>query len=285
MSEKPRLVLHIGMHKTGSTSLQWFFVLNRPWLRLCGIDYPKARDAKGRGMAKHNDLFHAISHEKDFQRAHPVFGPSAERVEALARRLQPGRVLLLSAEGFSGESPAFAKAFAPLAERAEVRIVCFLRRQDEWVQSFYKQMVLSREVRESRSFEEFLATKSTRDHLDYLQLLNWWSEAFGEPSIGVTIYPPNNSIPRAFLEAARLPLALRFLPFAGGTRNLSQSSGFIERIRSANQAGLPKPQPDPRDRDEPFFTPEARLAFMKSFEADNETIRARFRPDLKCLFD
>jgi len=63
MSEKPRLVLHIGMHKTGTTSLQWFFVLNRLLLHLWGIDYPRAYGADGRRLAAHNDLFHAISRE------------------------------------------------------------------------------------------------------------------------------------------------------------------------------------------------------------------------------
>ncbi|MES2944380.1 MAG: hypothetical protein V4772_16045, partial [Pseudomonadota bacterium] len=127
------------MHKTGSTSLQRFFVLNRLGLRLSGIDYPKAQNADGRQLSKHNDLFHAISHEKDFNEAHPVFGPSAARVEGFTKLLKPGRVLLLSAEGFSGENPAFARALAPLREHADVRVVCFLRRQDDWIESFYKQ--------------------------------------------------------------------------------------------------------------------------------------------------
>lgn len=284
MSEKPHLVLHIGMHKTGTTSLQWFFVLNRLLLRLWGIDYPKAYNASGRRLAKHNDLFHAISHEKDFNCAHPVLGPSSERVKAIAARLKPRRVTLLSAEGLSGESPAFAKAFAPLRDQADVRVVCFLRRQDDWVQSFYKQMVLSLEVRESRDFVGFLEAESTRMHLDYLQLLSWWAEAFGERAIRVAIYPPSAGILPAFLDAAGLPRALRFLPFSGAMRNRSQASGYIERIRAANRANLPKPQPAPEDGDAPFFTPEARRKFMNNFEAANEVIRRKFRPDLERLF-
>lgn len=284
MSAKPRLVLHIGMHKTGTTSLQWFFVLYRPWLRLLGIDYPKAFDANGRRLPKHNDLFHAISHEKDFHRPHPFFGPSAARVEALAEQLKPGRVTLLSAEGFSGESPAFAAAFAPLRERAEVRVICFLRRQDDWVESFYKQMVMSREVRECRTFDEFLKAESTRAHLDYRQLLGWWADAFGEQAIRVVIYPPAAGMLRTFLDAAGLPPALRLLPFGGSRRNCGRTSGYIERVRAANLAGLPKPEPEPGDHNEPIFAPAARQQFMTGFGADNEFIRATYRPDLATLF-
>ncbi len=284
MSKKPRLVLHIGMHKTGTTTLQWFFVLNRPWLRLLGIDYPKAFDANGRRMPKHNELFHAISHEKDFQRPHPFFGPSAARVEALADRLKPGRITLLSAEGFSGESPAFAAAFAPLRERADVRVICFLRRQDDWSQSFYKQMVMSREVREGRPFAEFLKAESTRAHLDYRQLLGWWADAFGEQAIRVAIYPPDAGMLRTFLGAAGLPPALRLLPFGGGRRNPSQTSGYIERVRAANRADLPKPEPETGDHNLPIFAPAARQRFMTEFESDNEFIRAKYRQDLTTLF-
>ena len=190
MIKLPRLLLHIGMHKTGSTSLQRFFVRNRAVLKLMGIDYPKAFDASGKRLPKHNDLFQAIWHEKDFGTAHPVLGASAGRVDQLARRIETHRITVLSAEGFSGESPAFAEAFAPLRGRFDIKVICFLRRQDDWAQSFYKQMVQSRQVCESRSFEAFLDGSSTREHLNYLQLLDWWATALGEQTIHVEIYKP-----------------------------------------------------------------------------------------------
>lgn len=140
------------MHKTGSTSLQRFFVRNRPILRILGIDYPKACDATGKRLPKHNDLFQAISHEKDHGKPHPALGPPAELIEKLSRKTQGNRITVISAEGLSGESPAFSKAFAPLRGRFDIRVVCFLRRQDDWATSFYKQMVQSREVREARGF-------------------------------------------------------------------------------------------------------------------------------------
>lgn len=285
MIKPPRLLLHIGMHKTGSTSLQRFFARNRAVLRCLGIDYPMAYDANGKRLPKHNDLFQAISHEKDIGTAHPVLGSSAERVEKIARRIEANRVTVLSAEGFSGESPAFAEAFAPLRGRFDIKVICFIRRQDDWAQSFYKQMVQSRQVCESRSFEEFLNGKNTREHLDYLQLLEWWAEALGEQAIRVEIYTPAIRVLPAFLNASGLPKSLAWLPFSRGIQNRSLASGFIERIRAANAMGSPRPLPTDSDQDAPYFTSEARQQFMAAFEADNERIRARFRPDLKRLFD
>ena len=273
------------MHKTGSSSLQLFFFCNRLILKLMGIDYPRAFDASGKRLAKHNDLFLAISHEKDFGTAHPILGASAGRVEQLARRMETKRITVLSAEGFSGESPAFAEAFAPLRGRFNIKVICFLRRQDDWVQSFYKQMVKSREVRESMRFGEFLGRQSTRQHLDYLQLLEWWSKALGEQAIRVEIYRTGTQVLPAFLNACGLPKSLRWLPYSQTTQNRSLVSGYIERIREANAVGAPYPLPSISDEDFPYFTDEDRLKFMAAFEADNERIRARFRPDLERLFD
>lgn len=285
MTKPPRLLLHIGMHKTGSTSLQRFFVRNRAVLGCLGVHYPRAFDANGKRLPKHNDLFHAISHEKDSGTAHPLLGPSAERVEMLARQIETKRITVVSAEGLSGESPAFAKAFAPLRGRIEVRVICFIRRQDDWAKSFYKQMVQSREVREGRSFEEFIAARSTREHLDYAQLLDWWADALGETSIRVEIYKPGTRVLPAFLRAAELPKSLALLPFSGGIQNRSLGSGYVERLRTANAAEAERPVPEDADGDAPYFTPEARARFMSTFEAGNEMIRARFRPDLNRLFD
>ncbi|MEX1115791.1 MAG: hypothetical protein WEB53_11115 [Akkermansiaceae bacterium] len=285
MTKPPRLLLHIGMHKTGSTSLQRFFVRNRAVLGCLGIDYPKAFDANGQLLPKHNDLFHAISHEKDFGKPHPALGPSAARVEKLACQIETKRITVVSAEGLSGENPAFAKAFAPLRGRIDVRVICFLRRQDEWAKSFYKQMVQSREVREGRNFEEFIAAHSTREHLNYFQLLDWWADALGDESIRVEIYKPDTRVLPAFLKAADLSKSLALLPFGNGVQNRSPVSGFVERLRAANVAGQERPVPNDTDEDKPYFTAEACAKFMNAFEAGNESIRARFRPDLVRLFD
>ncbi len=284
-TETPRLLLHIGMHKTGSTSLQRFFVRNRLPLRMLGINYPDACDATGKRLPKHNDLFHAISHEKDHGRAHPQLGPSADLVRKLADRIGGYHTTVISAEGLSGEHPAFSKAFAPLRDRFDIRVVCFLRRQDDWAQSFYKQMVQSREVCETRSFADFIAATSTREHLDYAKLLGWWADALGHTTIRVEIYRPSTRVLPAFLNAAGLSKWLTLLPFSGCTQNRSLMSGYVERLRVANETSLKRPSPVETDTDIPYFTPSDRERFLKSYEAMNEGIRARFRPDLSRLFD
>ena len=282
---KPRLLIHIGMHKTGSTSLQRFFVRNRMILRIFRIDYPPSYNSEGRRLPKHNDLFHAISHEKDHGKAHPILGSSASRIAALARRASQHRITVLSAEGLSGESSLFAEAFAPLKDKFDVRIVCYLRRQDHWVQSFYKQMVQSREVKESRPFEAFIRATSTQNHLNYAQMLDWWSTCLGPAAIRVIIYNPQIEVVPEFLRATDLSTSIAKLPFSKGVQNRSPVSDHVERIRRANAAQLERPLPQPADEEHHYFSDVDRSKFLAQFEAGNDSIRRRFRPDLTHLFD
>ena len=110
---RKRLILHIGMHKTGSSSIQHFLSRNRLALAAAGVLYPRSVGPDGRRQPKHNAIFSAISHEIDHGAPHPVLGPSSEVIDAMARRIAVSRAktAILSAEGFSGENPAFARCY------------------------------------------------------------------------------------------------------------------------------------------------------------------------------
>ncbi|MGB0506128.1 MAG: hypothetical protein ACPGGK_08010, partial [Pikeienuella sp.] len=285
---RKRLILHIGMHKTGSTTIQRFFARNRWLLRRLGICYPESRGIDGRLLPKHNAIFSAISHQADKGEVHPQLGPVADLVMDAADQINrsPGRVGVISAEGFSGERPVFARALAPLASEFDVSVVILLRRRDLWVESFYKQMVLNQDVREARPFAEFLSAPSTVRHMNYLRILSWWSDAFGPEAINVGVFEPDRStetLVRQFLKLADLPLQLSLLPYATGHTNPSLSAEAASLIRFANSKGMVLPK-DVKSRLEVtlpeqspyFFTLAQRLALNSRYQADDEGILNTF---------
>ncbi len=79
---------------------------------------------------------------------HPLLGAPEtlirDKVDAVRRT--GAHTGVLSAEGFSSPTPKFSEAFGrALADRDfEATVVCFLRRQDLWVESHYQQMVMNR---------------------------------------------------------------------------------------------------------------------------------------------
>lgn len=238
-SVRKTLILHIGMHKTGSSAVQHFFSRNRALLRSLGVFYPKSIGPDGRRQPKHNALFTAISHEADDGAPHPMLGCSESLVQRLIEEISTSKAqtAVVSAEGFSGEKPAFAKALQPLGAEFDVRIVCFLRRPDEWVERFYRQMVLSRDVRETRPISEFLDDPATRLHLNYPLILSWWADAFGPTALRLGPYDDMaaSSVMRQFLSLAGLPKWLGRLPHARARRNASATDHAVLARLSENR--------------------------------------------------
>ncbi|MEL7463573.1 MAG: hypothetical protein AAFN79_05875 [Pseudomonadota bacterium] len=221
---RKRLVIHIGMHKTGSSAIQHFLSRNRLALRACGVLYPASIGADGRRQPKHNALFTAISHEADHGAAHPMLGPSRALVEQLRERIERtgANMAIISAEGFSGEKPDFAAALAPLGEAFDVKVLVFLRRPDEWLTSFHRQMIMSREIRETRALPAFAEASSTRLHMDYPRILSWWAEVFGGTAMTIARYDAEDpDLVGRFLTLARAPKALRLVRVSRARRNLS----------------------------------------------------------------
>lgn len=122
---KRRLYLHVGVHRTGTTSTQRFMRANFDVLLGKGYLYPF-------GVARHNAVV-----------ARMRYGvlPVAEFAADLARRMEAKGVqaAILSDEDLSAIRDF--GVFEPLAEVFDVKIVVMLRRQDLWLESWYLQNV------------------------------------------------------------------------------------------------------------------------------------------------
>mgnify|MGYP006273697045 CR=1 FL=1 len=126
-----RLVLHAGLHKTGSSHIQQKLFLNRAHLARHGVDVP---DALNHHPGKLRTFAFSF-HQPDFQ--------------AAFRRLvldSPADTVLVSSEEFSHAIRDHHLTHGFLRDLAErdgvaVRIVAYLRRQDEMRESTFQQQV------------------------------------------------------------------------------------------------------------------------------------------------
>ncbi len=258
-----------------------------------GVCYPHSIGAEGDRQPKHAAIFDAISHEADFDASHPELGPSSKLVEQTANEIDaaPGIFGVLSAEGLSGERQVFADALAPLADRFDVTVVMFVRRQDHWVESFYKQMVLSRQVKESRPFHEFVADASTQKHMNYLRIAGWWRDKFEDLRI-IGFRPDQQKSPLSrLLDVAGLGRRYRWLPFSHSHENRSPGAEAVEVVRRLNEKGIEAPRNAASlieakcgESDGRFFTHDERQALLKKFESGNQKLLERLSPaDHSCL--
>ncbi|MBD0425940.1 hypothetical protein [Aquisalinus flavus] len=123
-----RLVLHVGLPKTGTSSLQLWSFNHREQLRAQGIGYPAP--SEGTAMPKHQFIV------TDLQR-----GRFERTQQALAECDEP--TVILSTEGLTNHlydfRPAALQAFRTLLEDFEISIFMTYRQPEAWLKSYHKQ--------------------------------------------------------------------------------------------------------------------------------------------------
>lgn len=196
-SDRPRLILHIGTHKTGTSALQDAFTSQRALLRQHGILYPATARGPHPEQPKHSSVF-AAAVDPDPASA------DRERAQLLAEFEANGaRAMLLSEEGLCEPDERVSRFFEPLVGRFDIHVVCYLRRQDVFAESLFNQYVREMPRRDARRLAEFIRAPGMRRRMDYHALLARWA------SLPATIHALD------FDRAARRGLAASFAAVLG----------------------------------------------------------------------
>jgi hypothetical protein len=134
------LCLHIGTHKTGTTALQRFFSLNRAMLKKRGVFYPY--EGGSNKPAGHYRMVYSLC-----TGAMPSYwlvpeDLGDERNEWVAvLNPPPEENVLLSSEFFFQCNPEVLERIRDFASGYQVKVVVYLRRQDDLEMSWYNQGV------------------------------------------------------------------------------------------------------------------------------------------------
>ncbi len=165
---EPRHILHIGRHKTGTSSLQHFLARNREALKeRHGLVYPPSVFGPGH---------HHLAYHLKPQMADPVSRQRAQEAEAAVREYFEMRDglgkngLLLSSEAFQNLPP---EAVQKLLPEGGASVICYFREPLDYALSSYCQKVHAQQWTES--IEDFVA----RFSVDYLTFSRAWSKVFG----------------------------------------------------------------------------------------------------------
>lgn len=149
----PDLILHLGLHKTGTTSIQKWCLSHRDQLLERGVLFPKA------GLP---DDFQSIR-EGGFPGHQGLMRPNADAWDDLRQEIAESgceRVIISCENMLMPLRPDRDKQIAALGERlgefASVRIVVGVRRPDIWLDRFYREIVSNGHGAGARSVDEFL---------------------------------------------------------------------------------------------------------------------------------
>ncbi len=268
------LILHIGTHKTGTSSLQTLLTQQAHALREQGVRYLEA--------ARENRIaHHPLAWSIRGRRSTPLTVWHEVR-EELARATEP--VKLLSTEGFWFEEPEEIKQ--QLGYSGPVKIVAYLRRQDKYLQSLYKQTVSGGR---KTDFETWLKDMPHRGN--YLAIITRWAAAFGDSAITIRPYERGGQtidVVEDFLRILNLDPA-PFLVDRKHPQNPSPRRELLHFLRAFNQLNLKM------DHEKFFYavlqrnkayirstdllTPERCASLMEDYAESNAKLAARFWHD------
>lgn len=298
---KKELVLHIGLHKTGTSAIQKFLGDNHKSLEEQGILYPLGIVPAG----DHNPLAWCLTDERYFPNRREFYVENASvdywsKLYNVVSR-NPATRIILSGEDFSLiDDPG---RLAELCKPFDTRVIVYLRRQDQYIQSVYNQMVKSYEWSLTKTFEEFLGNHHLGDIIHYDRLLKRWSEAFGKERIQVGVYdksrlprglivdfasragihltgnmripntPENRSLPRHFLEIKRILNQIDL--------SRAQHEVLLQAIFAASRA---QGQGEKIHSEHRLMSGSGLKTFLAEFEDGNRSVARDYLGEGSCLF-
>lgn len=225
------LFLHIGLHKTGTTTVQQTFQAASHLFRRQGLDFiPIGRHIGG---AQHN-LAWEIAGLPGFDAALGTWDDAVAYMEASQHRY-----FLISAEDLSGISPAAISQLKTKLERFDVRVIATLRNQVDYLESLYNETgkMFCREDRPA-FIERALGTMESI--LDFNLLHANWSNAFGAANLRFLVFENlKGDLFGNFCEASGIAAVIDIPDYRKSSMNLSTSAAFLEANRLFSNAAAP----------------------------------------------
>ncbi len=261
--------LHIGMPKTGTSSIQYFLLQNRLHLLELGFWYPEhprdANDVSG----GHQDL---LCNE-------------ARRLEipALVEKGPSGVCPLFSWEGMYVRPDEMRSIFSKNSQ-----IVVYLRRQDLRLESVYNQAVKRRGV--CLDFETYLNEEPPDERNKYLTYLDRWASLFKKENIHVRAFErgqfEQGNILLDFLKVLGLEADESFT-FSKRMVNPSYNRDALEFKRLVNVfpklacvLDVPLQSYSNSEGSKPWahalLSPARRKSFLSQYEQENETLALQY---------
>lgn len=293
------LVLHLGMHKTGSTWLQRNLMAAAEPLRRAGAIFPRSglmedgyRPIRRGGFPGHLGLFAAARDNRD--------GPWDDLHRELAA--SRAQTVILSCENMlapvqADRDAVLDRLFRRLSGFESCRVVALVRRPDDWAEVFWRELVCNGHRMGARSLPEFL--------VDFGDLLTDLPRIFApfEAFCGQPVHLADHEALAAdgrhwqgFLAAAGLDAAL---PAGQPGQSPTYRTPGREQILAARLVNAMVASDSQRadvlraffagqadtGRGASFLPPEDRLHLLERFQAQSADWAAArgYRPDLAAL--
>lgn len=294
-TSKRVFLIHIGAPKTGSTALQNFLALNVDALECQGWTYPRS---VLRGGGHHDIAFHLLGDYPDW--AMPSEVNLNAIPEILRKDISTKNRIILSSENFYWlTDPMLLKQFLENigAGRDDVvKILLYVRRQDDAIISWYNQIVKA----QGYSGSIYDCISDFAEMWNYQRKIDEWGQAFGFENIIVRPYrnseSPHDDIRKDFILFTSLDESK--FHFSQQRENQNLRRDILEFQRKINTLPLSvlekrrfhkkliklSHESDHLFSDFSILTPEERMSIIDYYEQGNIFVRDNYIRESGDLF-
>jgi hypothetical protein len=240
--DKPTAILHIGVEKTGTTTIQEFLHLNRKLLVKHGVYFPKSIGSRNhRPLAtwclseEKNDIFLRMNNFTEKEMRKKWREDLIKKFENELSGMNPKiRQVIISSEHFSSQlnQPAEIETLKLLLDKwfKNIRVLVYLRRQDFLIVSRF-----STACRAGKVIEPLMPDPAKLSFFyDYRKILNKWSRIFGKENIHPAIFDKakfyNNNLLSDFIRRCGLPADLNFVIPENKNESLSETAQEVAQL-------------------------------------------------------
>lgn len=307
------IYFHIGMPKTGTTAIQHFLLNNKTELEKLGVGFyvPKVGSNRQKAANAYYLFEHFLIKIKSFnyKKHDELYTKYSQDLKEYAKQYDR---LILSEEQFwkTGLKHkdiwqySYDEIQEIIKEECVIHPVVYLRRQDDWILSMWKETMQSFPY-DTHTIDELLEEERTLDFCNYNEKLKEIEEVFGIDKIIVRSYDrkqfKNDSIFYDFLDAIGVEWIDGFKTYeqnihASITLDAAEAMNLINR----NEVIYDKPDNRlrvnlrtasivfsamyPEKTKQYFMEPDERKAFLDKHIKNNQAIADRYNEG-KPLFD
>lgn len=276
-----KLVLHIGNHKTGTSTLQLTLKQNEAGLKRQGFSF--FQENPDGTISKEGNSSHWVS----FENQNPLTASVVDGLALAASKL-PGTVIvsteelswLFKKENIQSFHDELLKYFST------IEVICYLRRQDQHAISHYQQACKNPFWKTFNYFGNSIAAlPEYQDHLqlyfDYYTRISTWSEIFGKNNIVLRVYDKEHLYKESVVDDFAKQLGLVFEERLKNT-NISYSVDKTKINHLMNTVGV-----DPKNRfgintrfkegQKPLPSQDQAIKFYNYFKESNKNLNKQFR--------
>jgi len=194
---KKIVYIHIGPHKTGTTTIQHGLALNEKSLRNKGVLTPKSGRPYPNNGGTHNLSWELrIPNSRVYNPKHGTWKDLLSEIES-DRRIKK---VILTSEDFCLLDEGAIHSIRDYLSSYEVKMIIYLRRQDEAHQSLWVEFAKNRaNLPIVGSFMEWLEEYDygIRNY-DYLGIISKWESVFSKENMILRIFDPGQFDPSLF---------------------------------------------------------------------------------------